>query len=362
MEIPGVYFDSRSSRRHPATLRAVPGHDDKPERLAIYETETASRLTRPLAEAAVSSVTISSRVGNTPRFLHFPDGGVFESGDNEAVDSLTLMLNPHAGLAHRLESRIRYAIIGLVVTVLFTWTAIQYGIPFCARVAAFAISAENNRRIGHGLLESLDKTVFSPSGLPAAEQDRLRRRFLAFIGSVDGIPLSVEFRNAKANIGANAFALPSGTIVFTDQLVKLAKNDEELLGVFGHEAGHVVRRHAMRGILQQSALAAVIVVVTGDVSTVSSLVAAAPAFLVQTGYSRDFEREADDFAVASLRAAHISPACYASMLTRLENSRPARRAQAGKTDAKAGGSDLPLNDYLSTHPATAERLKRIAGQ
>ena len=380
MEIHGAFFDSVSSRRHAVILRVIPGEaggssglpdalpSSVPKRLIVYEVEVASLPAKPLAEAEVGSVTISSRVGNTPRFLRFPDGGVFESGDNDALDRLAAMLHPRAGLAHRLESRTRYAIIGLVVTVLFTWASIQYGIPFCARVAAFAISAENNRRIGQGVLESLDKAFFSKSELPAAEQERLRRRFLAFIGEVDGVPLAVEFRKAGKRIGANAFTLPSGTIVFTDQLVKLAKNDEELLGVFGHEAGHVERRHAMRGILQQSALAAVIVAVTGDVSTVSSLVTAAPAFLVQTGYSRDFEREADDFAVARLREAQINPTHFADMLARLEaaHSDRADKEDAAKTDVKAGAKtgdrNSPLNDYLSTHPATAERLKRIAEQ
>ena len=353
MTIHGNFFDSRSSSRHEAVLR----FDEGAGRLGAYDTAGAC-----LTETATAMVSISSRVGNTPRFLRFPDGGVFETRDNDAVDCLAKTLNPRAGLPHRLESRLRYAIIGLVVVILFTWMSIQYGIPFCAHVAAFAISAENNRRIGQGVLESLDKTVFAPSELPPAEQERLSRRFLAFIGAVDSIPLAIEFRQGKKGIGANAFTLPSGTIVFTDQLVKLAKNDEELLGVFAHETGHVAGRHAMRGILQQSALAAVIVAVTGDVSTVSSFAAAAPVFLVQTGYSRDFEREADDFAVARLREAKIDPKHFADMLARLEESRHKRDDQnsAGKTAKKDDGS--PFGDYLSTHPATAERLKRIAGQ
>jgi Zn-dependent protease with chaperone function len=360
MDIRGNFFDSQSSRRREARLR---GHDGGAGRLAVYD--TAGVL---LAEADTSGLRISSRVGNTPRFLRFSDGGVFETGDNDAVDRLAKTLSPRAGLAHWLESRLRYAVIGLVVTILFTWASIQYGIPFCAHVAAFAISAENNRRIGQGVLDMLDKAFFSPSQLPPAEQERLRRRFLDFIGAVDGIPLHVEFRHGDKNIGANALALPSGTIVFTDQLVKLAKNDEELLGVFSHEAGHVERRHAMRGILQQSALAAVIVAVTGDVSTVASIVTAAPAFLVQTGYSRDFEREADDFAVARLQEGGISPSHFADMLARLEASRPDKDGKDGKGDKDdKDGKNVknqdhsPLNDYISTHPATAERLRRING-
>jgi Zn-dependent protease with chaperone function len=119
----------------------------------------------------------------------------------------------------------------------------------------------------------------------------------------------------------------------------------------------------MRGILQQSALAAVIAAVTGDVSSVASLVAVAPVFLVQTGYSRDFEREADDFAVARLKEGGISPSHFADMLARLEASRSEKDGKDGKDGKNVKNQDhSPLNDYLSTHPATAERLRRINGE
>jgi Zn-dependent protease with chaperone function len=342
MDISGNYFDGRSSRPCPAVLRRAG------KGVGIFDSASA-RLT--WVEDALG-LDIASRVGDTKRFVRFPGGGVFETSDNDAVDRLAASLRPGAGRTHRLESRLRYAAIGLVVTILFTWGSIQHGIPQLSRMVAFSIAAENNRRIGQGVLETLDKMIFSPSGLPLVEQERLRSRFLASIGTVDGIPLAIEFREAKKGIGANAFALPSGTIVFTDQLVRLAQNDEELLGIFYHEAGHVQWRHAMRGILQQSALAVVIVAVTGDASSVASLVSAAPVFLVEAGYSRQFESEADAFAVARMEEANLDPAHFARILARLEEAHRAK--QGGKGESKPG-----LGDYLSTHPATAERINKL---
>ena len=348
MDISGNYFDGRSSRPCPAVLRCAG------KGAGVFDPEGA-RLA--WVEDALG-LNIASRVGDTKRFVRFPDGGMFETGDNDAVDRLAALLRPRAGLAHRLESRWRYAAIGLVATVLFAWGSIQYGIPLLAKGVAFSISAENNRRIGQGVLEALDKAVFSPSSLPLAEQERLRGRFLADIGTVDGIPLAIEFRGAEKGIGANAFALPSGTIVFTDQLVRLAQNDEELLSIFYHEAGHVQWRHALRGILQQSALAAVVVAVTGDVSSVAALVS---AFLVEAGYSRQFESEADAFAVVRMREANLDPAHFARVLARLEEGHRARQGERGKKSEK-GESTLRLGDYLSTHPATAERIKKAENQ
>src|SRR2546426_7673245 len=47
-------------------------------------------------------------------------------------------------------------------------------------------------------------------------------------------PMRLEFRASRI-IGPNAFALPSGIIVVTDQLVRLARNDEQVLAVLAHE-------------------------------------------------------------------------------------------------------------------------------
>ena len=344
----GDFFDSRSSRRLSAVLYHEQGRarvfDAAGAALTIWEN--------------VSNLNISSRVANTRRFVRFSGDSVFETGDNDAIDRLAATRSPRAGLVHRLESRLRWVVLGLTVTICFSWATIQYGIPALADFAAFSFSADNNRRIGQGMLEALDKVIFSPSKLPISEQERIRRRFLAFIGEIDGIPLVVEFRQAKKEIGANALALPSGIIIFTDQLVELAKNDEELLGVFGHEAGHVERRHAMRGLLRQSALVAVVVAVTGDVSTVASLVAAAPIFLVQAGYSRGFELEADDFALVRLSQGGVDSRHFANILARLEASHHSKNDQ-DKGNDKANSQ---LGGYLTTHPAMAERLSRIQRQ
>ncbi len=347
--VPGTFFDGRSSRREEAVLQCLG------TRLSILSAE-GGRLAGP---EELGKVRISSRIGNTPRFLRFTGGAVFETLHNDAIDRLSARIRPHGQLPHRLESRLRYAAIGLAVIIAFVWGFVRYGIPLLSEHAAFALSAENTRHIGRGMLETLDRAALRPSALPQEEQKRLRARFLAFTDAVDGQAVSVEFRDAGKSFGANAFALPSGTVVFTDQLVRLAKNDEELLGVYAHETGHLARRHALRGLLQQSALAAVIVAVSGDVSSVSSVITAAPAFLVETGYSRDFEREADDYAVVRLQSQGVDLAHFARFLQRLEESH--HKGGTREQSRAEEGVQKRWNSYLSTHPPTEERLARIAG-
>src|SRR2546430_17108618 len=91
---------------------------------------------------------------------------------------------------------------------------------------------------------------------------------------------SLEFR--QSFIGANAFALPSGIIVETDDLVRLSRSDGEVLGVLAHELGHVKHRHTMRRLLEGSATALFISGVPGVVASTPSLAAAAPAALLHT--------------------------------------------------------------------------------
>ena len=71
-----------------------------------------------------------------------------------------------------------------------------------------------------------------------------------------------------------------------------------------------------------------------------------PTVLVQTSYSRRFETEADDYAFESLRRHGISPRAFADLMRRLRNER------------EAHGRGESLIRYLSTHPATDERIRR----
>jgi Zn-dependent protease with chaperone function len=69
--------------------------------------------------------------------------------------------------------------------------------------------------------------------------------------------------------------------------------------VLAHEAGHVIGRHGLRQVLQNSMTTLFVLYATGDAS---SLGVALPVVLVQAGYSREFEAEADRFALDLLRA------------------------------------------------------------
>ena len=334
-------------------------------------------------EVEFSAVDISSRIGNTPRYISFADGSQFETNDNAAVDEMVNKLanDPLHGLAHKLESAKGFILFTIVAVVLFGWLFIQYGIPAMSKQIAEWLPDDASQYMGQGVLEAMDKSMFSPSQLPPQRQDELRNLFNSMLKNIEGSKnYKIEFR-LGGKIRANAFALPNGTVVFTDELINLAEDDMEIASVMLHEIGHVKRKHSLRATIQQFSLAMFIMVITGDVSTSSSIITAIPIMLVESGFSQKMETEADTYSLDYMQQHSIDPNYFAIMMEKLEASFSPQylscmqavlkdgnnQAQKIKciTEAveanKLENSSESTNalDYFSTHPSSEERVERF---
>lgn len=297
----------------------------------------------PAAVFALSACRTGDRVGTAPRLVELPDGGTLEILDNAAFDA-ALERAGAATAGHalgRLESRWRYALVALAASVVGSWAFLKHGVPALASRAVALVPAEMDAAIGDGGLRLLDRQFFGPSQLPVERQAQLRAAFRRIAAAAPlGASYHLEFREGR-RIGPNAFALPSGVVVITDELVAAAKHDDELRAVLAHEVGHLVHRHSMRMLVQNSATALFMVGLLGDVNAASTLVAGVPTVLVQAKHSRDFEREADEYAHAWMTRAGVEPRRLGDLLERVA--------------AAAGGDGW---SYASTHPSVAERAAR----
>ena len=320
------YYDGKTSVRHRVSLLAGGA------RLKLIGADVSEIFD-------LRRVRRSLRIANTPRWLYLPGGGACVTQDNDAVDRIT-RTRGYDRVLHTWESRPLLAALAVALVALGTWLFIDRGLPLAADEIARRIPREAETLLGESTLQGMDRFLLQPSTLPAARQQALRAKFAALMERAGSpTPYRLEFRASKP-LGANAFALPAGVIVVLDDLVRLARHDEEVLGVLAHEVGHVYHRHTMRRLLEGSATALVIAGLTGDIASTTSLAAAAPTLLVQTKYSRDNEREADAYAVELMRRSEIDPRYLATMLGRLEGT---RRFRAG------------LPDFLASHPPTEER-------
>lgn len=294
----------------------------------------------------LKSVGFSDRIGNIPRRVSLSNDSLFETPDNDAIDGL---LKTHkvdrSGWIADLE-QFRPRLIGLVLMVfLLAGLIYRYALPALVEVAVLVTPPAVPQWLSAGTMASLDQTMLSPSKLTPAEQTRIRDGFdkIASLSTRGKAGYTLNFRDGGF-VGPNAFALPDGTLVITDQLVRMADDDVEMiLGVLAHEIGHVERDHSLRQMYRAAGLAGLIMLITGDIGSGGEEVLTDGAALLALSYSRGAESEADRISVDLMAKAGHDPAAIGRFFKLLEE--------------RLG--DSSGTSMLSTHPGTPERRKQI---
>jgi predicted Zn-dependent protease len=141
----------------------------------------------------------------------------------------------------------------------------------------------------------------------------------------------------------NAFALPGGAVIIHSGLLEKAQSAEEVAGVLAHEISHVTKRHHLRGIISNFGLFFILRGLVGDIAGISADIATAGAALSSLKYSRDYEREADDNGFKLLQKANIPTQGMIDFFYTMSKEAP----------------DLGDASFLSTHPATKERIDNL---
>jgi predicted Zn-dependent protease len=153
------------------------------------------------------------------------------------------------------------------------------------------------------------------------------------------------------NSGAvNAFALPTGQLYVTRGLVALASDTSELSSVLSHEMAHVLAKHASirEDQARQAAIVTRVVTDMGNDPDLTAL-ALAKTKLTMATFSRAQEFEADGIGVGISARARFDPYGAARFLTSMERN---AALKAGKASL-----DPRAQDFLSSHPATPERVQ-----
>jgi len=327
----GTYYDGKSSKANKVEVRFG---------LTILKVVGLEES----LEVPLESLRVSEALGKTARTIEFKDGARLDLPNVPELDRLTTK-NPFY-FAHFLERRWSYALMAVALVIGISWALIVFAIPLGARYVANITPVSLDEAIGEQGLALLDSNALSSTELDTEQQKILMQTFEAISQyAADDHQLRLLFRSG-GTIGPNALALPSGIIIITDELVDLAENAGEIAGVLAHEVGHVVNNHSMRLLLQSSATAILVVTFTGDFTSLSGLAASIPTVLIQTSYSRNFEREADNYAYEYLNYSGIAASRFGDILKRLETT---------NTD----GQTREILNYLSTHPTTAERSARM---
>lgn len=329
------YFDGRSSRRHPARL-------DLRGDTVVVEGEFGSR------SAALAAVEICSGTGQTPGTLRFADGAMCEIRDSAAWAAELAGAGIGAGAVASAERHWHWALAALAGAVLIVAAIYAYALPWLAQRLAPAIPQAATQAISDAVLQGLDARLLAPSKTSPQRQQEIAARVVALAGPGQLPAHRLLFRAGPA-LGPNAFALPGGDVVVLDELLALAKRDEDVVAVVAHELGHLRHHHGMRQLLQSAVVSFVVGVYLGDISTV---VAGLTTLLLESRYSREFELEADAYAGRLLLATPASLEPLIDMLLRLD-------AAHAKSRAADRGWLSGAGDLLSSHPDTAGRVAAL---
>jgi len=327
--IHGEYFEAGTSLGETASLDCQNG--------SLLLTTGSSSQTFDAETAGVSQ-----RLAQLPRRIHFPDGSMFSTPQNVQVDALLKSLghHPKSTWINYFEAGWHWTLLALLVIPFILFLLFTVGMPLVANPIASMVSSEIKNDLDQQAIEFLDEKVFTPSELGLERQKEISEKFSG--ASFYQVKTNVLFRGGGL-LGANAFALPGGTIVFTDEIINLAENDGELVAVYIHEVGHVVGNHGLRNFIQTAGVSFVLGWMLGDLTMITDVVlVGAPVFLQRMAYSRKFEREADTYAMALLPLSGYSKNCFADMMEKL----------ARQSEETLG--DFP--DYLSSHPPTRQRI------
>lgn len=334
---PGVscrYYDGQTSKANRVTILIKAGS-------CVIKGDGVSR------EIPLSELTVSEPFAGTARMIKFKTGGFCELDETADIAPLLSQIGYREPLVARIQGRWERIALSFVLLLGLVAAGYRWGLPLAAKIVADRIPRPVLTYISAKSLEALDGKWLFPSKLSGKKKRGLINTFKKIKLPGENRPqIRVEFRSSEL-LGANAFALPDGTILFLDRLVKIAGTRNELIAIYAHEAGHVSHRHSIRQIIQNSAVAALMAAYIGDVS---AMVGAVSGWILESKYSRDFERTADRYAATVLEMNGISPLALGKALERIEaDHNSLREKQQGQT----------FTDYISTHPSTEERIREL---
>ncbi len=355
----GVYYDGKTSQ-----AQACSAHLNDQGCLEFGEVD--------VEPVSVEDLSVSQQLASLPRQVFLPDGALFETQDQqgiteliEAIEGKPLTGNKFFSVSFY-ETNAKALVVATLFAAALTVGFFIWGIPLLSGVIANNLPAEVRQSVSAYTIEMLDENYFAASELSAQEQQEIRTTFARLKQNTDISDASLLFRGGDS-LGANAFALPGGEVVVTDKLVEMAESQDEIAAVLLHELAHIKLRHSLKKLVESASLYLFISLWLGDIEAMESFSVLLFYALLDTKYSRDYERAADAFVLTYARHHSKSIASgFVQIMERIEASEPGffSIAPENRAEAKEKSVELekekqsvnPLN-YLSTHPITEERLE-----
>jgi len=294
-------------------------------------------------ETCMADVIVKDRLGSIPREIIVPDVGLLTIPASANVDKWLTQSTTKSTIA-KLESNTSLILASSILVPAVLYVFFKFGIPNAAITFAQYVPQSMVEIASRHTLVALDKSVLNESALSAETQQQYQAQWAQIQPQLGATApkVNIEFRQSKA-MGANAFALPNGTIVITDELVTLLEHNKDLLtAILLHEIGHVAHKHSMRLIAETLATSLAIDYFFGDLGALIEAFAGISNTVIQNQFSQKLEWEADNFALAHIPALGLEPDSFARAMEKLATTLPA---------------ESNLEKFVQSHPLMRERIE-----
>ncbi|MDP2207035.1 MAG: M48 family metallopeptidase [Alphaproteobacteria bacterium] len=320
--------------------RFFDGLQSRPKTVTLAVSETALRLTPDDGTPAVlwrfdDIILLDKYDRSHPGRLsvrHTPDARLLidsAAGWRAIAPHLVSAKNHGASLSASWGTLAAYAVLAALLVVL-----VAHYVPRGAAHLAVFVPDSAADSLGRQVVASHFKhpVCVEPAGLAAFAKLRARLE--------SGLEMPLAYKPVIVkNAQTNAFASPGHYVVVFSGLIDGVGSMDEFAGVLAHELGHVHYNHPMRSMMRYMGFSFIMTMMVGD-----SRVMDAAGLMNAMRFSRTDEAVADDFAIGVLQRAGLNALLFAGFFERL--------------DGKHGKSHAML-EYMSSHPASAERIKVI---
>ena len=325
-----IYFDGTSSRRHSVTLafneQLAINADD--QTLANWSYADVRRADGPTGMLRLTCLTAPALAR-----LEIRDAAVAAELAARCI-RLDTNLPGQRGVA----AIIGWSLAAAVSIVGVVW----FGVPLAADRLAPLVPPALERRLGD-VAEGQLKIIFGNNICRGAAGQAAFNKLVNEIREAAGMDPSIQTAVLSTAI-PNAFALPGGKVYLFSGLLAKAENPDEIAGVLAHELGHLKHRDNTRNLIYNGGTSFLIGLLFGDVTGSGALIFASRS-LVTASHTREAEQNADTFSIEVMHRLGRSPKALGDLLLRVTGK------EVDKTTS-----------FLSSHPMTEDRLKRMSDE
>lgn len=290
-------------------------------------------------------IVVHSSVGkNTYRRLDFDDGSFLMIHSQVKLPQWKKSKRDIIGLlAEKVEKHKLALGSSVILLILGIWFWMSFGTKVTTWLVVKFVPNEYMSKFSGKILESLERNNILSESKLSENQKKVLLQKSRQISALYGINVELKFYDAGF---PNAFALPGGVVVMLDDLVEMTSyrdSLEDIVGVLAHEIGHVYYHHSVENMVRER----LIKLLTGVDASILSNTAFQMIFL---SYSREAEKQADEFAAQSLKKINVSTMPLAELFEKI------------KDKEFTYSKDLKWANILSTHPLTEDRIEFFKSQ